>query len=261
MPEPALTRAHLGRLLTGWSRDRVAISNTLVAPVIMLVVVRLLFGDFMRLAQGAETLDPLPLTVMMVIAAQSMNSVEASAHAVRERQRGLVARVAVTPGGVRPLIAGRWLFDCLRATMSGAAAVVVGIVLGVRVHTWSAAGWLVLVVLAGGIFAATLSMLIGSLAGTPEATMAATPLLMALTFLNGGMVPPDRFVAAVQPVVRANPLNHLVEAAVGFNGSPVAETMDVTSGAPPAAAGMAWLAALTLLVALAAIRPLRRRLV
>ncbi|MDO5730979.1 ABC transporter permease [Corynebacterium sphenisci] len=257
MPEPAAVRAHLGRLLTGWSRDRVAIANTILNPILMLLVVRLLFGDLIRLAQGAESLDPLPLTVMMIFATQAMNSVEAAAHGVRERRRGLVARVAVTPGGIGPLIAGRWLFDWLRTTMSGAAALLVGVVLGVRVHTWAAAGWLAAAILVGGIFAATLAMLIGALAATPEATMAATPLLMAATFLNGGMVPPERFVAAAQPIARNNPVNHLVEAALAFNGSPLADT----AAARPAWTALAWLGGLTAVAGIAAIRPLRRRLV
>ncbi|MDO5701292.1 MAG: ABC transporter permease [Bowdeniella nasicola] len=256
---PALV--HLGRAIRRWRRDRVALVNTIGVPLIMFVIVRTLFGDMMRLAQGVDRLNLVPLTIMLIFTSQTMNCVEAAAGVVRDRQRGMAARVATMPSGSTPLVVGTWLFHVLRTAVTGIVITLVSFAWGLRVATVGAALWLAVVIVGGAVLSATLSTLIAALCRLPESVMGATPLLMAMSFLNAGMVPADRFVEVVQPIARHNPVTSFVQAGIALDGGPLTSRLDLAGPATYVGTSLAWMVGLSLLFGFLAIRPLRRTLV
>lgn len=238
----AAAAANLRRFVVGGRRDRAAMANAVVTPALMYAIMRALFGDFMAAAQGLPELDPLPLAVMLVLASQLMNAVSAAAHDIRERDRGIAARIATTPRGTAPMIAATWAFAVLRSLAAGLSVLVMAFLLGLRLHEWAGAAWLAATLVGGALAAASLTVLIGAVGAAPESAMGAMPLVMVLTFLNGGMVPVDGFAGAVQPIARHNPLTRFAQAAAGFDDSPARTVLDVPDPAHQAWICAAWVA-------------------
>ncbi|WP_448851761.1 ABC transporter permease [Corynebacterium sp. 335C] len=248
----AAVAANLRRFLAGALRDRAALANVLVTPALMYGIMRALFGDLMAAAQGLPELDPLPLAVMLVLASQLMNGISASAHDIRERDGGIAARVATTPRGTAPMIAATWVVSILRSLVTGLSVLLMAVILGLRLHSWAGFLWLLAVLGIGALVAASLTVLIGAVGAAPESAMGAMPLVMAATFLNGGMVPVDRFVEVVRPIARHNPLTRFAQAAVGFDDSPARAVLDAGVPAHQAWICLAWAAGLVIVFLLGA---------
>ncbi|MBV7294444.1 ABC transporter permease [Corynebacterium sp. TAE3-ERU12] len=225
-----LTMVHFTRNIRVMLRDSAVVVNTLVVPAMSFIVMRVLFGELMSTAQGVGTLDVLPLTVMLIINSQMISAQASAAYALRERQRGMPARIATTTGGITPMLLGRFLGDLARSIASGITVIIAAFILGMRIHTLSAGLWLAAVLIVGSLFGSAAAMFIASVGTTPESAMIATPLLMVVSFLNAGMVPAERFVAAVRPFAELNPLTFMVKAALAFDNTRTAEVLGITDG-------------------------------
>lgn len=206
----ACTLATTRRLIIRFFRTMSNVTNTFLVPSIMFLIMRLLFGDFIRTAQQSETLNLIPLCTLMVLGAQWMSFSYAASESIRDRAAGLSGRVASLPCGPLPLFLGEFLYYVLRSTCAGLAVWIVALMSGMRLHTASAVIGFLCVIVLGAICTATLSSLCSQLTNTPETLMSLTPLLMCALFLSGGLVAPDSFVDAVKPFVRNNPVTHVV---------------------------------------------------
>nr|WP_282441096.1 ABC transporter permease [Corynebacterium antarcticum] len=247
---PAAT--HARRLFLGWRRNPSAVVNTLGPPVLMTLITRAMFGDLIRAVHPDGELDLLPLTVMLIFAVEFMLAISTSAEMIREKRLGLTARFATTPSGIRSYIAGNLLFILFRMILGGLLVVAVAVPCGLRIHTITAGVWLAAFIALAGLTAGALSVLIGSAFQTPESAMVIAPLVMILQFFNEGLMPADRFVAAVRPLAVNSPVSHAVRTATGLNdGTGVGDSLTFS---------FLWFGGLLLVFSWGALRVSRRSL-
>lgn len=213
----AYTFATTRRLIIRFFRTMSNVTNTFLVPSIMFLIMRILFGDFIRTAQGTETLNLIPLCTLMVLGAQWMSFSYAAAESIRDRTSGLSGRVASLPSGPLPLFLGEFLYYVLRSVAAGLTVWIVGMICGMRMERPGTVVGFLLLILIGSLCTATLSALVSQLTDTPESLMALTPLLMCVLFLSGGLVSAEAYVSAVRPFVRNNPVTHVVVMLISLN--------------------------------------------
>lgn len=232
--------AHTMRLFRRFVRTRASLLSTIFTPMLMIVFQWALFGDLIAKVQGLDKIDLLPLCLMLILGSQWLYIPANSAEIVRERQSGIVARVSTSASGIRPLIAGEWLFSFLRTILASIPALVASFVFGMRIHTWSAALWLLIAVIGGALFTATLVLALGFGAASPDATMIVTPLFMVALFLSAGFVPATAFVSGLQWFARNNPVTHVIEAEIALNGGALANNLSLTDASSAMAMSGIW---------------------
>ncbi|MCZ9309913.1 ABC transporter permease [Corynebacterium uberis] len=248
----ATAAAHFTRHLRAARRDSAVVMNTLAVPFLMFMVMRWLFGDLIAASQGTNQLDLLPLTIALILSCELMNGTSAAAHILRERQRGITARIATTRYGTAPEMLGRWGYDGLRSALSGCSVLVAALLSGLRIHSWAGAGWILVVIVLGAMTAASLSAAVGAMGSTPESAMGPAPIIMAAMTLNGGLVPVERFAGVVQPLARWNPLTFAVRAATTIDGSPASQILEAGQPGAPVWMFLIWMVGLTVVLLAAA---------
>lgn len=248
---------HGGRHITRLLHDRSLMLNTLVMPIISVLIVVGLFGDFMKASQGLEKLDLMPVTVMFIISAQLMNSQSVAASLVAERQRGITDRFFTTPGGIQPYVWGTWWAIFLRLFVAGLTGPIITTIMGMR-PSLPALGWLLFLDI---LVAATISIFaigFSSLVKVPEATMIMTPFAFILMFLSAGIVPTESFTSLVQPVVRINPITHAVRAGIALDDGPLAQVLGVKDALPEVGIAVLFFAIILVLFAFIAFRKAKK---
>lgn len=218
---------HCRRHLLHLRSDRALLLNTFVLPAFSAFLMVALFKEMVRAAQGGE-ISYLPLTIMLVFSGQAMNCPASAAALVRERNAGFVDRIRTTPGGQWPYYLGMGAAIWLRLMAAGLSVSGAMAIIGLRASL-SAWIWLLIVAAVGAALTTAIALAISVSVGTPEETMAITPLFMAWMFLSAGLVPADRFVSLVRPIVRHNPLTHAIEAGMALDaGAPAGMDMMLT---------------------------------
>lgn len=243
---------HTGRLMRRFLRNRSAMVNTFVIPSLMLLVMRMLFGDLIAASQQRETPNVLPIMVMMIIASQWMMSTNTAGESIRLRATGLDDRVSVTPGGAWALFIGQAISYWMHCVLGAIPTVIVGLLLGARIHNTSTIIILAVTILVSSVGTAAMSAWFTNAADDPQALMAATPILMATMFLSNGMVATSAFASVVQPVVRNNPLGHVITMVQNMN-----ESLPIGNHGW---CSLAWAVGLFVLFSVLAIIAFRRRL-
>ncbi|MBV7282059.1 ABC transporter permease [Corynebacterium sp. TAE3-ERU30] len=202
---------HTRRRILRTIRDRASMSATLLTPVVMFLIMRILFGDLIAASQGRTSPDLAAVCLLMVLGAQWMNSTYCASETVRERTSGFTARIAVSPGGTVPLVCGETLYYAIRFLSAALATLIVGVAAGARFHGAATITVVLLAIVISSLVSALMATWMAYSTTNPESLMMVTPLLMTLLFLSAGVVGTDSFVEPVQPFVRHNPITHLVE--------------------------------------------------
>lgn len=239
---------HFLRYFRTARRDTAVITRTLAVPALMFLVMRWLFGDLMAASQGSTELDVLPLTIALILSSQLMSGTSDAAHIIRERQRGITARIATTRYGTTPEMLGRWIHDCTGSILSGCSVFFAAALSGLRIQSLTGFGWIVMVILLGAATAASLAAAVGAVGSTPESAMAPAPIIMAAMVLNSGLVPAERFASVAQPIARWNPLTFAARAATSIDGSPAARVLEAGQSGSPVWAFLLWMVSLTVLL-------------
>ncbi|MEJ4112859.1 ABC transporter permease [Corynebacterium kroppenstedtii] len=232
--------AHMMRLFRRFVRTRSSMFGTFFTPILMIIFQWALFGDLIAKVQGLNNVDLLPLVVMMILGSQWLYIPANSAEIVRERQSGIVARTSTSASGFGPLVAGEWMFSCGRTILASFPSLIVSFAFGMRIHTWSAAGWLVVAILAGAIFTATLVLALGFGVSSPDGTMIVAPIFMVSLFLSAGFVPATAFVSGLQWFARNNPVTHIIEAEIALNGGALADNLSLNDASEAIAMSAVW---------------------
>lgn len=219
---------HAGRNLRGWSRTPGILVQSIGMPVGMLVVITFMFGNAIEMATGQPAIQGL--VPLMMSTGPMFAGASSAAGLVTERQEGLLQRFRTLPGPVAAPLVGRVLAETLRGTVAAALILAVGFAMGYRMGTSTVAGAvpgilgiLGLVALVALAFSSMLTW-VGMIAKTPEATVAALPVMMSLLFFNTGFMPADGFPGYMRGFVEANPLSAAVQAmnaCAGHGGSVV----------------------------------------
>lgn len=211
-PGPAVRGAVLqaGRVLRRWSRLRPVLINSLVLPVVLLLVVWLVFGRLVETTTGRPSV--FGFVPMMICAGALFGGLGTSASMVVERSSGLFARFRSMPVHRGGALGGRVLAEAVRAVVVAVVVMAVGHLIGFRLTQGVLAALGILGVAALiGLGLGALFTFVGMVAPTPESTLALAPLSLLLMMLNSGFVPAERYPAFLEPVVVVAPLSVAVE--------------------------------------------------
>ncbi|RIK09058.1 MAG: ABC transporter [Acidobacteria bacterium] len=200
------------RYLIAYIRVPELIVFTTVQPIMFVLLFRYVFGGAIQIP-GVSYVDYLMpgifvQTVVFGSAGTGIGLAEDSAKGLIERFRSLpMARSAV--------LVGRTLADLIRNVFVVALMLLVGFLVGFRIHGGVAAFALAMVmVLLFGYAISWMTANIGLRTSTAEATQAAIfPMLFPLTFASSAFVPVDSMPAWLQVFARNQPVTVMVNAA------------------------------------------------
>ncbi|SEF66471.1 ABC-type multidrug transport system, permease component [Thermomonospora echinospora] len=207
-----------GRELIHWVRNPVVILNTLLFPLIMVLLFGYVFGSAMRVAGGGdyrEFLMPGMFGQTMVFGVISTVYVVAANAA-----RGVTDRFRSMPVSSFGVLMGRVIADMLTSTLDLVILMLCGLLVGWRAHhglgsALAAAGLLLLL-----RFALVWVGICMGLRLTPEGAGAAWMPLFPLTLLANTFVSPELMPAWLRIIAEWNPLSATVQACRELFGSP-----------------------------------------
>lgn len=228
-PPPPISPGHLpgdaalcaGRSLRRLSRSPITVVQSVMFPTVLLVVLLIAFG---RVIGGTVEAYSQRLVPQLVVAGGAFGAAGTGMAVLSDRVTGMIDRFRSLPIHRPAYLLGVVGADAARACAATVVLVAVGHLPGFRFDqgALSTLGFFALAVAFSTIWA-WLAVLLGLRAGSPEAVGSAMngPVLM-LFFLSTGFVPVEGFPAALQPIVRANPLSCAVNALIGLSsGGPV----------------------------------------
>ncbi len=238
-----------GRDLRRLRRSPATVVQSVVFPTLLLVVLLIAFG---RVIGGTVEAYSQRLVPQLVVAGGAFGAAGIGMATVADRMGGMLDRFRALPISRSAPLSGAVVADMVRAATAAVLLSAVGHLPGFRFAQGVLAtiAFFALATAFSSIWA-WLAILVGLGAGSPEAVSSTMngPILM-LFFLSTGFVPVDGYPAALQPVVRANPLSCAVNALMGLSsGGPVLV---------PAIQTLAWVAVLTAIFGSFAVRRYRR---
>ena len=195
-------------------RRPVQLSFSLVQPALWMLFFGFLFMRYRleRLPRDVRYLDFLLPGVcgMTVLFGASQSGVEL----VRDFQTGFLTRVLATPADRRLVLLGKVLADGLRLLVQASIVVVIGVLLGARLHISPpgvALGATALLLFA--ISFASISCLIAALTRAPEGMATFVHIVnMPLLFTSTALVPARQMPAFLESAAHVNPLGLAVDA-------------------------------------------------
>jgi ABC-2 type transport system permease protein/oleandomycin transport system permease protein len=205
------TMAIAGRNLRGMLRVPQTIVFSTIQPVIFVLMFRYVFGGAIRVT-GMSYVDYLmPGIFAQTITFGAMNT---GVGLAEDLHKGLIERFRSLPMARSAVLGGRTLADLTRNVMVVVLMVVVGYMVGFRVHTNPVAFLAGLVVLLAFAFALSwLFALVGLGAANAEAAQAASfPLLAPLVFASTAFVPLQSMPGWLQAFASRQPVSVTVDA-------------------------------------------------
>jgi ABC transporter DrrB family efflux protein len=238
-----------GRNLRRLSRSPLTLVQSVFFPTLLLVVLLIAFG---RVIGGSVSAYSARLVPQLVVAAGAFGAAGTGVAVFTDRHDGMIERLRSLPIARRSYLVGTVAADAVRVAAAAVIVVVVGHVPGFRFEQGAVAalGFFAVAVAFGAVWA-WVAVTLGLRAGSSQAVGSTMngPILM-LFFLSTGFVPVEGFPAALQPVVRANPLSCAVDALIGLSsGGPVLV---------PVLQTLAWTVGLVAVFATIAVRTYRR---
>jgi ABC-2 type transport system permease protein len=230
------------RLLTKLRHDPAAITLTLGAPVVLVVIFGYIFGSAIAVPGGASYRAYLVPGLLVTIAANITPSMVAvardSSRGVVDRFRSLPVTRAAVPFGQAAATAGYGLASFILMALCGPAV-------GWRVHRGVGDALAALALLVAFQFATTwVGIYLGLVIGKEETAAQASILIFPLAMVSNVFAP----TAGMPPWLRAiadwNPVSALATAARQLFGNPVGPTNGAWPLEHPVTASLAWTALL-----------------
>lgn len=238
-----------GRNLRRLARSPVTLVQSIAFPSLLLAVLLIAFGRVVGGSVGAYADRLVP---QLVVAAGAFGAAGTGLAVFADRRTGMIERLRSLPIARSSFLVGTVTADVARAFVAAVVMVAIGHIPGFRFTAGlpAAIGFFALATAFGTVWAwAAVNLGLRSTTSETVSSVLSGPVLV-LFFLSTGFVPAEGFPAAVQPVVRANPLSCAVNALVGLSqGGPTLVPVLQTA---------AWTVALTALFAPPAIRRYRQ---
>ena len=213
------SRLHAGRLLRGWTREPVVLTQALIFPTFLLVVYHLVIGVSIRNLTGGDSL--YGLVPMCAVVGAMFGAVGAGAALPDARASGLLSRLWALPVHRASALSGRLLAEARRAFVATLVITAVGMAMGLRFRNWFGAIGFVLVPVLMVIGFATVIIAFGVRSNGKNIITGLSAVCVLLLFFNSGMVPVDVFPGWLAPIVRAQPMSPAVETMRGLaSGGP-----------------------------------------
>ena len=238
-----------GRNLRAMSRVPEVIVFSTIQPVVFVLMFRYVFGGAIRIP-GVDYVDYLmPGIFVQTVVFGGMNTVIGLSD---DLGKGLIERFRSLPMARSAVLAGRTAADLVRNVGVVTLMVIVGYLVGFRVHTGVfefLAGMGVLLFFAFAM--SWMFALVALSAGTPEAAQAASfPPLAVLVFASSAFVPVESMPGWLQVWAENQPVSVTVDAvrALSLGGATTSSVLQ----------SLAWSAALIAVFAPLAVRRYRR---
>ncbi|WP_054811160.1 ABC transporter permease [Nocardia arizonensis] len=222
------TAVQTQRLLLRWSRNPVALLETLIIPCLLLLMLDIVIGSQIEKFVGSNALyGSVP---MVAIIGALSGAVAGGVMLGRERDAGLLARFWVLPVHRASGLLSRILAEGCRILLGTLAVVLVGYLLGFRFQQGFAAAvlFIVIPVFFGLAFATMVTAIavFSAKATLVEGVMILSSLLM---FFSTGFVPLAAYPTWIQPLVRNQPLSVAVDTMKALSlGGPLARPLTLT---------------------------------
>ncbi len=199
-----LTAIHAGRVVRKNLRIPAVVVQTLIFPVMLLLTLKVVFGETMDMTIGGSYVDRV--VPLMALSGALFGGIGSAAGLIEERRSGLLDRFRSIGGNRAAMLAGRVVADAARTLVSAVVLVAVGHLIGFRFSAGlpSAIGFLGLVVLYGVAFSWIPLALAARSQKVEDLAMINMVFLMML-FLNIGFVPVEAFPGFLQPIVEQAP--------------------------------------------------------
>ena len=244
------TAAIAKRNLLGYLRVPQLLVFSTIQPVIFVIMFRYVFGGAIGGLQGVPYVDFL----MPGIFAQTVvfGSIATAIGLAADMKSGLMERFRALPMSRSAVLTGRTIADLIRNVLVVTLMMVVGFLVGWRIHT-NAFGLLAAaaLVLLFGFAMAWIFATVGLALGDPESAQAAAfPVLAPLVFASAAFVPVERMPGWLQPFATYQPVSVTVSA-----------VRALTLGGPTASLvlqSLAWIAGILLVFGTLSVRLYRR---
>lgn len=252
-PAPVLaaldTLAIAKRNLIGLMRTPTTIVFSTIQPIIFVLMFRYVFGGAIHIP-GVRYVDFLmPGIFVQTVTFGAQNT---GVGLATDLQTGLIERFRSLPMARSAVLGGRTLADMVRNAFVIVLMVVVGFLVGFRVHTGLIPflGAMVLLLLFGLAMSWVMAF-IGLLTGNAEASQAASfPILAVLVFASGAFVSPKTMPGPLRAYASHQPVTATISAVRALVlGGPTAERVIVA---------LAWTVGITVVFAVLATARYRR---
>ncbi|MFW0794044.1 ABC transporter permease [Gordonia sp. CPCC 205515] len=199
------------RIVTRWVKDPATLLQSLLFPALMLLLFWLVLDRSVSAHSGSSSVFGM-VPMLALVGAMSGASIS-GVGLRRERTSGLLSKMWTLPAHRATAMTGRLTAEAIRIGATVTAVLLMGTVIGFRIHT-GIVGYLAIL----GVtlmFGLSFSMMVTALAlrsrdsHIVEWVAIGTNLAM---FFNTGFVPADAYPAWLQPIVRYQPLSCAVDA-------------------------------------------------
>ncbi len=230
------------RLLTKLRHDPAAISLTVGAPVVMVVIFGYIFGSAISVPGGGNYREFLVPGLFVTIAANILPSMVAMA---RDSTRGVVDRFRSLPITRAAVPFGQAAATAIYGLVSFALMALCGLAVGWRIHRGAGYALIALALLVAFQFAAVwVGMYLGLVIGKEETAAQASILIFPITMLSNVFVPTSGMPAWLRIIADWNPISALAAAVRQLLGNPTAPANGAWPLEHPIIASLAWTAIL-----------------
>ena len=230
-----------------------------IQPVIFVLLFRYVFGGAIKAPPGAAHFSYVNYLMPGVFVQTVMfGSINTGVGLATDLQTGIIERFRSLPMARSAVLAGRTIADMVRNLFVICLMVVVGFLVGFRIHqgVFEFALAIVLMVLFG--FAISWIMaLIGLAAGNPEAAQAgAFPIMALLVFASNAFVPTASMPSWLRYYANHEPVSVTINAVRALTGGRVLAGLGSTT--EHVLAAVAWTVGITVVFAAIAVRRYRK---
>ena len=244
------TAALAKRNLLGYLRVPQLLVFSTIQPVIFVIMFRYVFGGAIGGLEGVPYVDYLMPGIF--IQTVVFGSIATAIGLATDMKTGLMERFHALPMARSAVLTGRTIADLIRNVLVVTLMMVVGFLVGWRVHT-NALGLMAaaLLVLSFGFAMAWIFATVGLALGDPESAQAAAfPVLAPLVFASSAFVPVDRMPGWLQVFAEHQPVSVTVDAVRALTlGGPTSDSV---------LQSLAWIAGILIVFATLAVRLYRR---
>ncbi len=201
---------HAGRLLKRWRRSPASVFSTVMMPMVMLVIMKIMFSGMVEQFSGVP-MNIASISVMIAVSQAFTVALIGAGGIVQERHDGLPDRLATVPGPRFAGMAGRILASSVISWLSMLSAVAVGLALGADFGSPAALAGTLAILMAVALASGSIGVMLGFTVDTPQGAMSFVPLVMVAMFLNPGMMPRELYAEPLRPMVDFSPVTAVLE--------------------------------------------------
>lgn len=210
-----------GRLLLRWRRDQAVLMGSLLLPVFLLFIYKIVLGEQVHKVTGVDSI--YGIVPMCAVISALFGSLGNSVGIVMDRESRLLSRMWVLPIHRASAITGWIIAEVVRALLGTILITALGLAMGLRfLQGWPAS---LLFLLIPSIVVTGFTALVMAMAIRNNGRTAMTWVLgvtFALAFVNPGATPIKLFPDWAQPLIRIQPISPPIEAMRSLaHGGPV----------------------------------------